>query len=114
MSRIFRSAKKEIILIDNYIDESVLTHLSKRNTNVEAIIYTKSISRVLNLDLERHNSQYPSISIRELRQNHDRFLIIDRKELYHIGASMKDLGKRWFAFSRMDSLANQILSQLKV
>jgi hypothetical protein len=104
MSRIIRSAKKEIILIDNYIDESVLTHLSKRNTNVEAIIYTKSISRVLNLDLERHNSQYPSISIRELRQSHDRFLIIDRKELYHIGASLKDLGKRWFAFSKLDEV----------
>jgi hypothetical protein len=104
MSRIIRSAKKEIILIDNYIDESVLTHLSKRNTNVEAIIYTKSISRVLNLDLERHNSQYPSISIRELRQSHDRFLIIDRKELYHIGASLKDIGKRWFAFSKLDEV----------
>ena len=104
MSRIIRSAKKEIILIDNYIDESVLTHLSKRNTNVEAIIYTKSISRVLHLDLERHNSQYPSISIRELRQSHDRFLIIDRKELYHIGASLKDLGKRWFAFSKLDEV----------
>jgi hypothetical protein len=104
MSRIIRSAKKEIILIDNYIEESVLTHLSKRNTNVEAIIYTKSISRVLHLDLERHNSQYPSISIRELRQSHDRFLIIDRKELYHIGASLKDLGKRWFAFSKLDEV----------
>jgi hypothetical protein len=104
MSRIIRSAKKEIILIDNYIDESVLTHLSKRNINVEAIIYTKSISRVLHLDLERHNSQYPSISIRELRQSHDRFLIIDRKELYHIGASLKDLGKRWFAFSKLDEV----------
>jgi hypothetical protein len=104
MSRIIRSAKKEIILIDNYIDESVLTHLSKRNTNVDAIIYTKSISWVLHLDLERHNSQYPSISIRELRQSHDRFLIIDRKELYHIGASLKDLGKRWFAFSKLDEV----------
>jgi hypothetical protein len=104
MSRIIRSAKKEIILIDNYIDESVLTHLSKRNINVEAIIYSKSISRVLHLDLERHNSQYPSISIRELRQSHDRFLIIDRKELYHIGASLKDLGKLWFAFSKLDEV----------
>ena len=102
MSRIIRSATKEIILIDNYIDESVLAHLSKRATNVEAIIYTKSISRVLQLDLERHNSQYPPIQIRELGESHDRFLIIDQKELYHIGASLKDLGKKWFAFSKLD------------
>ncbi len=102
MSRIIRSAKQEIILIDNYIDESVLSHLSKRIANVEVIIYTKSISRVLQLDLERHNSQYPLIQIRELRDSHDRFLIIDQKELYHIGASLKDLGKKWFAFSKLD------------
>jgi hypothetical protein len=104
MSRIIRSASKEIILIDNYIDESVLSQLSKRSENVEAIIYTKTISMVLQLDLERHNSQYPPIQIRELRESHDRFLIIDQKELYHIGASLKDLGKRWFAFSKMDEV----------
>ena len=102
MSRIIRSATREIILIDNYIDESVLAHLCKRATNVEAFIYTKSISRVLQLDLERHNNQYPPIQIRELCESHDRFLIIDRKELYHIGASLKDLGKKWFAFSKLD------------
>ena len=102
MSKIIRSAKKEIILIDNYIDETVLTHLSKRAENVEAIIYTKSISKVLKLDLERHNSQYPPIQIKELRDSHDRFLIIDQKELYHIGASLKDLGKKWFAFSKLE------------
>ena len=102
MSRIIRSAKKEIILIDNYIDESVLIQLSKRSANVEAIIYTKSMPRVLHLDLERHNHQYPPIKIRELRESHDRFLIIDRNELYHIGASLKDLGKKWFAFSKLD------------
>jgi hypothetical protein len=103
MSRIIRSATKEIILIDNYIDETVLARLSKRSENIEAIIYTKAISRVLQLDLERHNNQYPPIQIRELRESHDRFLIIDRKELYHIGASLKDLGKRWFAFSKLDN-----------
>jgi hypothetical protein len=102
MSKIIRSAKKEIILIDNYIDETVLTHLAKRAETVEAIIYTKSISRVLRLDLERHNSQYSPIQLQELRDSHDRFLIIDRKELYHVGASLKDLGKKWFAFSKMD------------
>jgi hypothetical protein len=102
ISRIIRSAKKEIILIDNYIDESVLTHLSKRTKNVKAMIYMKSIIRVLQLDLERHNSQYPPIKIHELRESHDRFLIIDQNELYHIGASLKDLGKKWFAFSKLD------------
>lgn len=80
----------------------MLTHLGKRAENVEAIIYTKSISRVLRLDLERHNSQYPPIQLQELRESHDRFLVIDHKELYHIGASLKDLGKKWFAFSKMD------------
>ncbi len=104
MSRIIRSATKEIILIDNYIDETVLAHLSKRAESVEAILYTKTISRVLQLDLERHNSQYPPIQIRVLRESHDRFLIIDRKELYHIGASLKDLGKKWFAFSKLDEV----------
>ena len=113
MSRIIRSASKEIILIDNYIDESVLAHLCKRATNVDAIIYTKSISRVLQLDLERHNSQYPPIQIRELRESHDRFLIIDRNELYHIGASLKDLGKKWFGFSKLDgTMLEFVLSKL--
>jgi hypothetical protein len=113
MSKIIRSAKKEIILIDNYIDETVLTHLAKRTETVEAIIYTKSISRVLRLDLERHNSQYPPIQIQELRDSHDRFLIIDRSILYHIGASLKDLGKKWFAFSKMDEkMLEFVLSRL--
>lgn len=102
MSKIIRSAEKEIILIDNYIDETVLTHLGKRAENVVATIYTKSISKTLKLDLEKHNSQYPPIQIQELRDSHDRFVIIDHKELYHIGASLKDLGKKWFAFSKMD------------
>jgi hypothetical protein len=113
MSKIIRSAKKEIILIDNCIDETVLTHLSKRAENVEAIIYTKSISKAIQLDLERHNSQYSPIQIKELRDSHDRFLIIDQKELYHIGASLKDLGKKWFAFSKLDEkLLVFVLSRL--
>jgi hypothetical protein len=121
MSKIIRSAQKEIILIDNYIDETVLAHLSKRSKNVEAIIYTKSISRVLQLDLERHNSQYPPIQIRELRESHDRFLIIDRKELYHIGASLKDLGKRClpdgqsgFAFWKLDGLLSDVIKKIQL
>jgi len=113
MSRIIRSAKKEIILIDNYIDETVLTHLGKRAENVVVTIYTKSISKTLKLDLEKHNSQYPPIQINELRASHDRFLIIDQKELYHIGASLKDLGKKWFAFSKLDEkLLVFVLSRL--
>lgn len=79
-----------------------MLQLSKRTTNVEAIIYTKSISRVLQLDLEKHNSQYPLIQIRELRESNDRFLIIDRKKLYDICALLKDLVKKWFAFSKLD------------
>jgi hypothetical protein len=113
MSKIIRSAKKEIILIDNYIDETVLTHLSKRAENVEAIIYTKSISKVLKLDLESHNSQYPPIQIKELRDSHDRFLIIDQKELYHIGASLKDLGKKWFAFSKLNAFLPDVLRKIE-
>jgi len=113
MSKIIRSAKEEIILIDNYIDETVLTHLSKRAENVKAIIYTKSISRILKLDLERHNSQYPPIQIKELRDSHDRFLIIDRKELYHIGASLKDLGKKWFAFSKLNAFLPDVLRKIE-
>jgi len=113
MSKIIRSATNEIILIDNYIDETVLTHLSKRAENVEAIIFTKSISRILQLDLERHNKQYPPIQIKELRDSHDRFLIIDQKELYHIGASLKDLGKKWFAFSKLNSFLPDVLRKIE-
>ena len=113
MSRVIRSAKKEIILIDSYIDETVLTHLGKRTENVAATIYTKSISKTLKLDLEKHNSQYPPIQIQELQNSHDRFLIIDHKELYHIGASLKDLGKKWFAFSKLNKkMLEFVLSRL--
>ena len=113
MSRVIRSAKKEIILIDSYIDETVLTHLGKRAENVAATIYTKSISKTLKLDLEKHNSQYPPIQIQELQNSHDRFLIIDHKELYHIGASLKDLGKKWFAFSKLnEKMLAFVLSRL--
>lgn len=112
ISKIIRSAKKEIILIDNYIDESVLMHLSKRAANVEAIIYTKKITKQLELDLEKQNEQYPKIEIKTLKTVHDRFLILDQKELYHIGASIKDLGKKWFAFSRIDEFLPDVLARL--
>lgn len=113
MSKIIRSAKKEIILIDNYIDESVLMHLGKRAANVEAIIYTRKITKQLELDLDKYNSQYAPILVRELCESHDRFLIIDRNELYHIGASLKDLGKRWFAFSKLNEFLPDILKKLE-
>lgn len=112
ISKIIRSATKEIILIDNYIDESVLIHLSKRAANVKAIIYTQKITAQLQLDLAKHNEQYPRIEIKTLNTAHDRFLILDRKELYHIGASLKDLGKKWFAFSKLNEFLPNILQKL--
>ncbi|MDF0720177.1 ORF6N domain-containing protein [Kaistella sp. PBT33-4] len=102
VSDIVRSAKSSIILLDNYVDDTVLTLLGKRKDNVTAIIYTKTISNQLRLDLQRYNSQYAPIEVKSFSDAHDRFLIIDDTELYHIGASLKDLGKKWFAFSRMD------------
>lgn len=109
---LIKNAKTDIILIDNYVDESVMILLSKRLKNTSATIYTKSISTALQLDLEKHNSQYPPIAIKELTASHDRFLIIDQKELYHIGASLKDLGKSWFAFSKMDHLVEIVLHKI--
>jgi hypothetical protein len=112
ISKIIRSATQEIILIDNYIDESVLIHLSKRATNVEAILYTQKITAQLQLDLSKHNAQYPGIQIKTLKTAHDRFLILDRKELYHIGASLKDLGRKWFGFSKLNEFLPTILEKL--
>ena len=109
-TNLIRSAKKSIVLIDNYVDESVLLMLSKRGEAVGADIYTQSISRQLQLDLERHNSQYPPIGIHTCRRSHDRFLIVDNSDVYHIGASLKDLGKKMFAFSKMGIPAGDILA----
>jgi hypothetical protein len=110
---LIKKAKTNIILIDNYVDESVLNVLLKRSKKVSATIYTKNISNQLLQDLKKYNSQYPEINIQEFKESHDRFLIIDGKELYHIGASLKDLGKKWFAFSRMDSFVKEVLQKLK-
>ena len=99
-SNLIKSAKSSIVLIDNHVDESVLTTLSKRENNVLAKIVTKSISDQFHLDLNRHNSQYPQIDVEERTDIHDRFLIIDNT-VYHIGASLKDLGKKLFAFSKL-------------
>lgn len=110
-TNLIKSAKNSLILIDNYIDENTLLMLSKRTTGVDATIYTQRITPQLQLDLTRHNNQYPPINIRTYRQAHDRFLIIDQSDVYHIGASLKDLGKKLFAFSRMDIPAS-ILTKL--
>ena len=99
---LIKTARKSLLLIDNYVDESVLLMLSKRNPGVTATIYTQKITAQLQLDLDKHNDQYPPINIRTYRSSHDRFLIVDDKEVYHIGASLKDLGKKLFAFSRLE------------
>jgi len=109
---IIRSAQRSIILIDNYVDDTVLTLLGKRGPTVTATIYTKSINNQLQLDVQRYNSQYPAIAVHTFAHAHDRFLIIDGTELYHIGASLKDLGKKWFAFSKMSAEASKMLSFL--
>lgn len=101
-SSIIKKAKKEIILIDNYIDESTLTHLSKKENTVNVVLYTKSIHQQLTLDISKANEQYGGFEIKAFSKSHDRFLIIDGETVYHIGASLKDSGKRWFAFSKME------------
>ena len=112
VSDIIKSALTEIIVIDNYVDESVLTLLTKRNEKVKVIIYTHKISKQLQLDFEKHNAQYPPIEIKIFSKSHDRFIIIDQHTVYHVGASLKDLGKKWFAFSRLNIDANYLISQL--
>ena len=107
-----KSARRSIVLIDNYVDETVLLMLSKRSVGVSATIYTQRITQQLQLDLDRHNSQYPPIDIRTYRDSHDRFLIVDETDVYHIGASLKDLGKKMFAFSKLDTPAAVITDLL--
>jgi hypothetical protein len=109
---LIKSANKSIILIDNYIDESILLMLSKRNPSCNATIYTQKLTAQLQLDLAKHNEQYPRIDIKTLKTSHDRFLILDRKEVYHIGASLKDLGKKWFGFSKLNEFLPTILEKL--
>lgn len=109
---LIKKAVTDIILIDNYIDETVLNLYTKRKSQVSATIYTRSVSKQLQLDLNKHNSQYEPITIKTFTESHDRFLIIDRREIYHLGASLKDLGKRWFAFSKLDLPVDVILSRL--
>lgn len=111
-TEIIRKANDSIILIDNYIDESVLLMLSKRQKGVMATVYTSALTKEAKLDLKKYSSQYPDIEIVQFSKSHDRFLIIDRKTIYHIGASLKDLGKKWFAFSIIDIEVEYILKRL--
>ena len=113
VSDLIKKAKQSIVLIDNYVDESVLSLLDKRENNVSATIYTQNISPQLQLDIKKHNSQYPIIEVYQFNKAHDRFLLID-DEIYHIGASIKDLGKKWFAFTLMrDITANELIKKIK-
>ena len=110
---LIKKAKQSIVLIDNYVDDSVLSLLDKRESNVSAKIYTQNISPQLQLDINKHNSQYPLIEVNQFNKAHDRFLLID-DEIYHIGASIKDLGKKWFAFTLMhDITAQELIKKIK-
>jgi hypothetical protein len=112
ISDLIRSAKKSITIIDNYIDDTVLTHMAKRNKNVKATILTKLITKSLALDLKKHSEQYAPIEIIEFKNAHDRFLIIDDATIYHFGASLKDLGKKWCAFSRFDKESFELMQRV--
>lgn len=113
VANLVKSAQTSIILIDNYVDESVLTLLDKRNSNVTATIYTQRITAQLQLDIDKHNTQYPPIQVDIFNLAHDRFLLIDEK-VYHLGASVKDLGKKWFAFALMsDITVDELLAKIK-
>ena len=112
VAELVRSAKRRIVLIDNYIDDTVLTILSKREAGVEAVIYTRKISKQLQLDIDKHNAQYPTVEVRTFSKAHDRFLIIDEK-VYLVGASIKDLGKKWFGFTLMENTeAEELLRRM--
>lgn len=114
VSDLIRKAHKSLVLIDNYIDDTVFTLFLKRKAGVSATLYTRNISPQLKLDAEKHNAQHMPVELKQISVAHDRFLIIDDSELYHIGASVKDLGKKWFAFSRMDTEVADLLKLLKI
>jgi hypothetical protein len=114
ISDLIKSARQSLILIDNYVDDTVLTLFSKKQAEVTVAVYTKTITRALQEDAKKFNSQYGGLSLHKFTQAHDRFLVIDRSELYHIGASLKDLGKKWFAFSKMDKASVVIFEKLGI
>ncbi len=113
VSNLIRQATKTIDLVDNYVDDSVLLLLQKRTLGVNACIFTQNIGKQLKQDIEKHNAQYPPIEIKHFKDAHDRFLIIDNAVVYHIGASIKDLGKKWFAFTKIEGFASEIVNKLK-
>ena len=110
---LIKQAQSSLVVIDNYVDASVLLMLAKRKAKVQALVLTNKISEQLQLDLKKHNSEYPKIEIKEFTRAHDRFIILDNKEVYHIGASLKDLGKKWFAFSRIEKESLKIIDEIK-
>lgn len=111
VNSLIRSAKKRIVLIDNYVDETVLLRLAEREKGIDAIIYSRQLSPSFNIALKQHNQQYEKIEVKQFDKSHDRFLIID-DTVYHIGASIKDLGKKWFAFCKMNINAEEIISRI--
>lgn len=113
VSDLLRQATHSVVLIDNYVDDRVLDQLNKRNAGTTATILCKKISRSLQNDLDRHNAQYPPIRVIEFSLSHDRFLILDESQVYHLGASLKDLGNKWFAFSRLDASALKVMDRIK-
>ncbi|MHB8232428.1 MAG: ORF6N domain-containing protein [bacterium] len=112
-SDIIRTAKKSIILIDNFVDDTVLTFFSKRDPGIKVLIITNAITKQLELDTKKFNQQYPPLEIKQFDKSHDRFLIIDETSVYHLGASLKDLGRKWFAFSKMDIDAAELLMRVR-
>ena len=113
VSGLIRSAKKSIFLVDNYIDDTVLTLFGKRKKGVKAVLFTTKISKQLALDIDKFNTQYEPVEVKIFNNAHDRFLILDKKDVYHFGASLKDLGKKWFAFSKMNISSVKVLDKLK-
>lgn len=110
---LLRQAKKSVVLIDNYVDDSTLQQLAKRGKGVSAVVLTRAVSKTLAQDLKKHNAQYPPITIQEFASSHDRFLILDGETVYHLGASLKDLGKKWFAFSMMDKAGLVVMERVR-
>jgi phage regulator Rha-like protein len=112
VSKLIRSAKKSIILLDNYMDETVLEQLSKASKNIKIFILTKNITSNLKLDVSKYNAQHTKIELIQFGLSHDRFLIVDQHDIYHIGASLKDLGKKWFAFSKLEQTSFALMDEI--
>jgi len=114
LSDLFRSAEESILIIDNFLDDTVLLHLTKRRRNVSVTLLSRNITPSFALDVKKFNKQYPEIVLKKFDKSHDRFIVIDDTSVYHFGASLKDLGKKWFAFSRLDLEAVEMLARLNL